>query len=385
MGLAEINIRTRSSVVIGCSFLQNAIYHLHSSIMKQTNNAIRLFFIAIIFLIISTTACSKTNTAEPQEPLSRSELMLGTACRITLYDSSSAAALDAAFARIAEIEARMSLHSATSEIAQVNQNAGIAPVAVSKDTFVVVQEALEIAELSQGAFDPTVGPLVMAWDIGGDAPRRPPQAEIDTLLPLIGYQRVTLNEEAQTIALQDAGMKLDLGGIAKGYAADEVAKVLTAHGVKSAIVNLGGNVLTMGVKVDGSPWRIGIQNPRAERGGHVMIVSLDDKTLVTSGPYERRFEIDGVEYHHILDTTTGYPVQTDITSVSIITDESFLADALSTAVYSLGFEKGMALINSLETVDAVFINEQNQIYLSQNLMNGSYTYSISDDQFSIVK
>lgn len=352
--------------------------------MKQTNNAIQFFFIVIVFVLISTISCSKTNSEAYREPQARSELLLGTSCRITIYDNPSQEAFDAAFARIADIEARMSLHSITSEIAEINRAAGIAPVAVSSDTFNVVQKALTIAKLSQGAFDPTVGPLVLAWDIGGDAPRRPPQTEIDALLPLIGYERVFLDEKSQTVALQDENMKLDLGGIAKGYAADEAAKVLASFGIKSAIINLGGNVLTMGKKVDGSPWRIGIQNPFAERGSHVMIVNLDAQTLVTSGPYERYFEIDGIVYHHILNTTTGYPVQTDIMSVSIIGDESFLADALSTAVYSLGLEKGMDLINSIDGIDAVFIDAKNQIYLSKNFANGSYTYSISDNRFSVV-
>lgn len=352
--------------------------------MKHTNIAIQFFFIGMIFLTISTISCSKPSEGVVVDPQSRSELMLGTACRITIYDKPSEEAFDAAFARIADIEARMSLHLDTSEIAEVNRAAGNGPVVVSDDTFRVVEKALEAARLSHGAFDPTVGPLVKAWDIGGDNPRRPPQAEIDRLLPLVGYDRVVLNEQDHSIELLDTGMMLDLGGIAKGYAADEVAEILVAHGIHKAIVNLGGNVLTVGSRVDGSAWRIGIQNPEAERGGHVMVVGLDNQALVTSGPYERYLEVEGVVYHHILDTVTGYPVKTDITSVSIITAESFIADALSTAVYSLGLQEGMALIDSLDGVEAVFLDSMNRIHLSQALRDGSVSYTISDERFSVI-
>lgn len=351
--------------------------------MKQSINAIQFFFIGILFFVFSSISCVKSEQPIAVEPQSQSELMLGTACRITIYDYPSEEAFKAAFARIADIEARMSLHLDTSEIAAVNAAAGLQAVQVSEDTFRVVEKALEAARLSIGAFDPTVGPLVTAWDIGGDNPRRPPQSEIDSLLPLIGYDRVVLHPEDTAIELLDPGMKLDLGGIAKGYAADEVAEVLKQYGVEKAIINLGGNVLTMGTRVDGTPWRIGIQNPEAERGGHVMVVGLEDQALVTSGPYERYLELDGVVYHHILDTDTGYPVKTDITSASIITSESFMADALSTAVYSLGLEQGMALINSLEGIEAVFMDTEKRLYVSQGVQDGTLTYTISNPEFTI--
>lgn len=353
--------------------------------MKQSINAIQFFFIGILFFVFFSISCARSENTIAVEPQSQSELMLGTACRITIYDKPSEEAFRESFARIADIEAKMSLHLDTSEIAAVNASAGIGPVEVSADTFRVVEKALEAAQLSGGAFDPTVGPLVTAWDIGGDNPRRPPQAEIDVLLPLIGYGRVVLDPQNLTIELLDSGMMLDLGGIAKGYAADEVAKVLLKHDVQKAIINLGGNVLTVGTRVDGTPWRIGIQNPEAERGGHVMIVGLNGNALVTSGPYERYLELDGIVYHHILNTDTGYPVETDITSASIITGESFLADALSTAVYSLGLERGLALIDSLDGVEAVFIDKNHELFLSSGLANGDITYTISDTDFRVFK
>ncbi len=353
--------------------------------MKQTKKAIQFFFIVILLLVFALTSCVRGQKGGEREPLSQSELLLGTVSRITLYDNQREDLFALAFNRIKEIEDEMDFHTLSSDVAHVNREAFFEPVKVSNDTFKVVKEALAIAALSNGAFDITVGPLVEAWDIGGDNPRRPPQSEIDALLKLIDYRNVRLDEDDTTIQLLKEGMKIDLGGIAKGFAADEAAKVLKENGVDSAIINLGGNVLTVGNKPDGSQWRIGIQNPLSERGGHVMIINVGDKTLVTSGPYERFFEDEGVIYHHILDTQTGYPVDTDILSVSIITDESMYADALSTALYSLGLQKGMALINSLEGVDAIFIDNKHKIFLSKGLEEGAYSYTISDPQFSLGK
>ncbi len=287
--------------------------------MKQRRKAIQFFFIVIIFLLGVTLSCSKKVAPEP---VSQSQLLLGTACRITLYDKQDGEIFIKGFDRIKEIEERMDFHTTGSEIAQINQRGYLEPVKVSRDTFLVIERSLEMAKVSGGAFDPTVGPLVEAWGIGGDNPRRPDQTEIDALLKLVDSSKVILNPESLTVRLLIEGMKLDLGGIAKGYAADEVAKVLRENSVNSAIINLGGNVLTVGVKPDGSSWRIGIQNPHSERGGHVMIVNVDSKTVVTSGPYERYAEIDGIIYHHILDTKSGYPVVTNLLSVTIITDES---------------------------------------------------------------
>jgi FAD:protein FMN transferase len=353
--------------------------------MKQIKHSIQFFFIGTIFLLLFAVSCGKSSSAVSVEPQARSELLLGTVCKITIYDNPTDEAFSAAFARIADIESKMSLKIDTSEIALINKNAGVQPVTVSHDTFHVIQEAIRYAKLSYGAFDPTIGPLVRAWDIGGDDPRKPPQEELDALIPLIGYDRVVLSPKDQSVFLTDPGMVLDLGGIAKGYAADEVVKILATQGVQSAIINLGGNVLTMGRKVDGSAWRIGIQNPLVERGGHLMILQLTDLALVTSGPYERFLELDGVIYHHILDTESGYPIDSEFTSVSIITPNSTIADALSTAVYSLGFEKGMALIDSLEDVEAVFVSQENEIFLSKGILNRDIEYSLSDPSYTIIQ
>jgi thiamine biosynthesis lipoprotein len=351
--------------------------------MKHKQIAIQLIFIGMIFSLIFTISCTRGATTKSAEAVSRSEVMLGTVCRITIYDNPQDAAFVAAFKRIADIENKMSLKKEESEINKVNKEGSKDFVAVSEDTFKVVERALEVARLSNGAFDPTIGPLVATWDIGGDNPRLPNQKEISQLLPLINYNDVELDYQNQSIKLAKENMVLDLGGIAKGYAADEVAKVLKEYNVKKAIINLGGNILVMGNKIDNTPWRIGVQNPEAERGGHVVVLDLEDQSLVTSGPYERFFIQDDIIYHHILNPETGYPVSTDLTSVSIVTRESMYADGLSTAVYVLGLKEGLALVESLEDVEAIFIDEQHNLYLSSGIANKKFNYIVSNPEFKV--
>ncbi len=357
---------------------------LYINIMKYYNKSIKIFSISLIFLLL-VASCNKTDEISKKSKESQSKLLLGTSCKISIYDYPSEKAFKQSFKRIEDIEDKMSIRISSSEVSMINKNAGIKPVVVSKDTFKVVKKAIENAKLSDGAFDPTVGPLVSAWDIGFDDARVPLQEEIDSLLPLIGYNMITLNEENQSVYLQKKGIMLDLGGIAKGYAADEVAKILKSFNSEKAIINLGGNILTIGLRVNETKWRIGIQKPQSDRGEYVMIVNLEDLALVTSGPYERFFISDDVLYHHILDTKTGYPVKTNLTSVSIIANNSFIADALSTAVYSLGLEKGLSLINSLDKVEAIFIDNLNNIYLSKGFEDNSITYVLSDESFKVIE
>ncbi|MGE4584456.1 MAG: FAD:protein FMN transferase [Sphaerochaeta sp.] len=342
---------------------------------------VTIYLLIGLLVVMLAASCSKA----PVEPQAESFLMLGTVCKITIYDNPNEEAFTAAFSRLREIEQKMSLHIETSELSEINRNAGIKPVKVSADTYAVIKKALEIAKLSNGAFDPTIGPLVEAWDIGGDNPRRPSDEELANLLPLIGYDRVITDDANQSVMLKDKGMILDLGGIAKGYAADQAAAVLKEHHVQKAIVNLGGNVLTLGRKPDGTLWRIGVQDPDLERGDYAIIVQLDDTSLVTSGPYERFFVLDGITYHHILDTKTGYPVQSDLTSASIITKSSFLADALSTSVYALGYEKGMEMIDKLEGVEAIFFTKDKKILLSNGVKQGKVPYTISNEEYSLAQ
>jgi thiamine biosynthesis lipoprotein len=330
----------------------------------------RLFLPLLMCLFIGT-GCRQ---GEP----SRAEFVLGTVCSISLYDQGKPRVYQEIFRRFREIENRMSITIQGTDVERVNANAGLEPVQVHDDVFAVIERALYFAEISGGAFDPTIGPLVSLWGIGGDSPRLPGQAEIDAALPLINWRDVALDREKQTVFLTRPGMALDLGAIAKGYAADEAAAIIRKARLKRAIVDLGGNVLTSGRKQDKSPWRIGVQNPLDSRGAYIGVLNLQEKTVVTSGVYERFFELDGQRYHHILSPADGYPARNDLLSVTIIAGRSMDADALSTAAFVLGYEKGRALLDSIDGAEAVFVFEDKSIRLTSGA-----EFTLTDDSYRI--
>jgi FAD:protein FMN transferase len=346
----------------------------------------KALFILLFLLYMNTLQAGAQQEAVKSqvEPQRSSELMLGTVCTLTIYDNPHEAAFEKAFNRIEAIENQMSITRESSIVSQINREAGQNPVVVPPETFTVIEEALYIASLSQGAFDPTVGPLTAAWAIGTDSPRVPSNEEIARLIPLVAWETVETDPQASTVFLPEPGMRLDLGGIAKGFAADEVRTILQDSGVNSAIVNLGGNVLTIGTKPDGSLFNIGIQNPAEDRGTYIMIVSISDTTIVSSGPYERYFSVGETLYHHILDPDSGYPVHSEVGGVSIFSESSFIADALSTAFFVMGIERGMALVESLAGIDAAAVTWDNQIIVSSGFTDGSISYRITDDSFRAV-
>jgi thiamine biosynthesis lipoprotein len=331
-----------------------------------------LFCVLVVLAGTALTGCRKG-------PPSQAEFVLGTVCTVNLYDQGRSGVYKEIFDRFREIESRMSVTLPGTELDRINANAGIGPVAVHADVFEVIEMAVRYAELSGGGFDPTVGPLVSLWGIGGDEPRLPPREEIDALLPLVNWRDLELDREGLRVFLKKPGMALDLGAIAKGYAADQAAEILRKNRIKRAIIDLGGNILTYGEKRDKSPWRVGIQNPLDSRGAYIGIVEIRDQTVVTSGVYERFFEAGGLQYHHILSPADGYPAQNGLLSVSIVTRRSVDADALSTAVFVLGYERGKALVESLEGVGVVFVFEDRSIRLC-----GGTGFILTDESYRIV-
>jgi len=310
--------------------------------------------------------------------------MLDTLISIQAYGTNAFEAIDKVFQRIDEIEKKMSAKADYSEVIGINQMAGQGFSKVSPDTFFVIEKGLYYAKLSEGKFDITVGPLVELWGIGTDHARLPGSEEIREVLPLVDFTKVEINEEDRSVFLKQPGMAIDLGGIAKGYAADEAAKVLRQNGITQGTINLGGNILVLGTKPDGSLWRIGIQNPFFKTRGSIMAtVEVKDKTLVTSGPYERYFEEDGKIYHHILDTESGYPVDNELMSVTIIADSSIDADALSTAVFAMGLKRGMSFVEKLDNVDAIFITKDYKVYVTSGAKE--YNFMITDKEFQLME
>lgn len=325
-------------------------------------------YIASTLTMISTislfSGCSN-NTLK--EPLTRTELFMGTVITITLYDQGSDKVLDKAFNRVKEIEELVSINDGETELTEVNKNAGVKPVSVSEDTYEMVKVGLGYSEDSSGSFDIAVGPLVKLWSIGLPEAKVPTSEEIVQVLDDVDYKKIKLNDDEKTIFLEKEGMMLDLGAVAKGYTADEIVEVLDEEGVNSAIVDLGGNIFALGSKKDNSNWRIGVQNPLSDRGETLGVIEVVDKSIVTSGVYERFIEKDGVKYHHILNPKTGYPYENEIAGVSIISDKSIDGDCLSTLIFSLGVDKGLEFVNSINGAEAIFVTKDKKVYLTTGM------------------
>jgi thiamine biosynthesis lipoprotein len=323
-------------------------------------------------------------SAAPRE-FARIESVLGTTCSIRLVGGGSEKLLDALFARLREIEDEISVRKGRSQIDAVNEAAGLHPVTVGADAIAILRRDLELASWSDGAFDPSVGPLVKLWGIGTirteERPASPPPpAEIAAARKFVSWKDIVVDPAASTVYLKRKGMSLDLGSTTKGFAADEIAKTIRAGGVKGAVIDLGGNVLAVGSRADGKPWRIGLQDPFAARGTIFGVATLIDRTMVTSGVYERFFidEKSGKRYHHILDTRTGYPVDNGLMSVTIVAPRSFDADGFTTTIFALGREKGMALAKA-RGVDAIVVDSNRKVYASPGVR--AY-FSITDSAFS---
>ena len=312
------------------------------------------------------------------------DFCMGTLAMQKVYGNKARLAASETAQRFREIEEMMSASLPGSEIGRLNALAGKGGVNLSSETFGVLETSIKYARLSGGAFDVTVGPLVKAWAVTSGEPRVPEPDEVGRLIELVDYKSMLLDRTCLSAKLEKPGQMVDLGGIAKGFAADEAIRIYRKYGIKSAYVNLGGNIAVLGRKPDGSLWRIGIQNPRAERGKHIGILEVSDKAVVTSGDYERYFEKDGRRYHHIIDPKTGYPADSGIISATIAAEASIDADALSTAVFVLGLDRGMELIGSLEGVEGIFITDDKKVYVTEGLKK-DFRMADSSGEFKYVE
>ncbi len=351
--------------------------------MRPVHN-INSIFIVTLFAFLAMVSCQNSEKEESPtvEVLSKSNYLLGTNITLTLYGTDTDSVFTKIFDRISQIEETMSLQRGDSVLSAIKKAAGLEPVKVHSDVFQVIKSAVDMASRSNGAFDPAIGPLVAAWDITGN-PRVPAQSEIEALLGLVNWKDIVLNEEASTVFLKRKGMAIDLGAIAKGYAADEAARIAREAGIKSALLDLGGNLFVIGAKPGRDNWRIGIQNPDGQRGLSLGLVPERDATAVTSGGYERFFEQDGKRYHHILSPFTGYPSDSGLLQVSIISKkESMYCDGLSTACFVLGLEKGMALVESMPGYEAIMVSNDHKVYLSTGLKD---IFTLTDTSYTLVK
>ena len=289
---------------------------------------------------------------------------LNTVSNITLYnvkESDSKEILDECGKILLDIDNTMSKTRDYSDVTKINQNAGKGYINISDKTFEVIKTALHFSDISDGIFDISIGPVVDLWGIGTDNARVPDKNEINDL---VSDWKI---EKNNSVKLNKKGMEIDLGGIAKGYAADQIVKYLKSKDVESAIINLGGNVFILGEKEKNTPFKVGIQDPTSKDGSSIGNISVSNKSVVTSGIYERYLEKDGIIYHHMIDPSTGYPFENNLSSVTIISSSSIVGDGLSTTTFGLGLQKGMKLIESLDNTDAIFITKDKKVYTTSNL------------------
>jgi len=330
-------------------------------------NILKLTFI-VLSLGLLLMGCTG-NSNNDLNYIARTDFLMDTVMTIRIYDNQKEKTLDKVFQRLQEIEDRMSSHIATSDVSKVNDNAGIGPVTVHEDTYEVIERVKYYAELSKGKYDPTIGTLVDLWDVKAEEKERdfiPTTEEIEQAKSMVGYEDLELLGDNQ-VYLKRKGMKIVLGSIVKGYAADEAKRVLVENKVEKAIIDLGGNLYIHGDKGDGTQWRIGIQDPFNPTGSYAGILEVSNISVVTSGDYERFFIHKGKKYNHIIDPHTGYPTDNELTGISIISDESIDGDALSTTVFVMGLDEGMKFVNSLENIEAIFITKDKSIYTTENL------------------
>ena len=294
------------------------------------------------------------------------DTLFDTVISVQIFDSVDEDVLEGCEKLCKKYDSMFSNKIEDSEISRIN-SAGGNPVEVSKETIKLIKKGIYYSEMSDGAFDITIAPVSSLWDFKAETPSVPSPEAIAEAVSHVNYENIIIRDN--TVKLADPQAGIDLGAIAKGYIADRIKDYLEEEGVRHAMINLGGNVLAMGSKLDGSDYNIGIQEPFDETGEPITSVKISDKSVVTSGIYQRYFKADGKIYHHILDPNTGYPCENNLYSVTILTDSSLTADALSTTCFLLGYDRGMKLINQLDNVDAVFITNDNQIHYSKNFQN----------------
>lgn len=261
------------------------------------------------------------------------------------------------------LKAKEKIFSLDVKFDRKDKNNELNTVNMSDETKNLISRAKIIGDKTNGAFDITIAPIMDLWGFYGQEYRVPSDTEIREKLKNVSYKNVEISD---TEIIFKNNAQIDLGGIAKGYASDITAKIIKDNGIKSAIISLGGNIMAIGKRTDGTKWKVGIQNPDKQEE-YIGILEIEDKAVVTSGGYERKFEEKGIEYHHIIDPKTGYPANSGLKSVTIVSDSGEYADGLSTALYVLGLAKGTKVWQSNKDFDVVFITDNNEIYITYGL------------------
>lgn len=320
----------------------------------------------LLLSCLSMSACS----SKVQEKTS-SFFAMDTYITVTAYGENCEQAVDESREIIDALEGKWSVTDENSEIYKLNNSNS--SVEVSDDTADLLDFAMNISEKTKGALDLTIYPVLKLWGFTTDEYHIPDKQELDNTLDKVGFENVELN--GNRITLKN-GTMLDLGAVAKGYTADRIAENMRNSCVNSALINLGGNIMLVGDKPDGGCWQIGLKNPLGE--GNLGVINASDCSVVTSGNYERFFTIDGKNYGHIIDPKTGYPVDNDLLSVTIISESSTLCDALSTALYVIGTEEAVNYWKTNKDFDMMLVTKNGEIYMTPDV-----DFTLSDDTYHI--
>lgn len=324
-----------------------------------------LFVLLIVLsLSISLWSCRSNNLRLFKE--TRPAMYTITTVTVSARDEKEAStSIDQVFRELQRLEGLLNYYSKDSEVHAINVNAGKRAVKVSKETLEVLQKAITASELTDGGFDVTMGPVIALWDFKSG--KIPDKEQLKQALKKVGYRHIKIDETNQTVFLAKEGMEINLGGIIKGYSAEKAVQLLKSKGLGGAIVSVGGDIRAFGSRPDGKPWSVGIQNPRPVRDKDELIgvLSITNHCVSTSGDYERFFEMDGVRYHHILNPKTGYPSK-GIQSLTIISEDAALCDALSTGLFALGLETAVKRMKQLG-LEGVIIDSSGKLTLTSKV------------------
>lgn len=327
--------------------------------LKKIVVFLSLFILLIIIIYKNSLTLSTNISSKTEKKLSKEIFAMDTVMSITVYNSHEGI-LKKCEERISQLENLFSVTNKNSEISTLNTNKELSP---SKDTYLLIKKALEISNETNGALDISTYSILKAWGFTTGNYTVLTDNEINNLLNTVDYTKININENKITIP---NNMQIDLGSVAKGYTSNEIIKLLKENNVKSALVNLGGNVHTLGSKLDGSPWKIAIKNPN--ENSNVLAVNVIDKAVITSGAYERYFTDDaGNKYGHIINPKTGKPANTNLLSVTIIGDDGVLCDALSTSLFVLDLDDAINYYKNHNNFEAVFITTDNKLYVTEGI------------------
>ena len=294
--------------------------------------------------------------------------LMGTVIDVSIYHKEPEPLLDQVEALLHTYNKRFSANDNSSELMKINKAAGLHPVTVHPELFELISLGKWHSCQPGSHLNIAIGSLIQTWRIGFSDAKLPLPEEIRPLLDIINPDAIVLSEKNQSVFLKEKGMKIDLGALAKGFSADLLASYLRSQGIKQALIDLGGNILTLGLNpVSHRPWRIGIQNPQLPRGEHLLVLSVTDKSVVTSGTYVRHLDVDGQSFHHIFDPQTGYPVETELASLTIISDRSVDGEIWTTRLFGEEPTDILKIVETLPGIDAILVYQSGRLAYTSGL------------------